>query len=108
MNVWCHNATLTPNDPYFLQSQIKQTEKDMHLPVGKKTILKAMDICHIITYNFIKRIEPTRKKPKYFLVKTNLESNALHVKNLGIIHNNFFPWILPLLDVRHCCKLSWY
>ena len=20
----------------------------------------------------------------------------------------FFPWILPLLDVRHCCKLSLY
>ena len=21
---------------------------------------------------------------------------------------NFFSWVLPLLDVRHCCKLSLY
>ena len=25
--------------------------------------------------------------------------------NLGY---NFFSWVLPLLDVRHCCKLSFY
>ena len=41
--------------------------------------------------------------------KTNFGPNfGLYDPNLPLPPKIFFSWVLPLLDVIHCCKLSLY